>query len=294
MDLTESVYKVAFGPVMTAKLPPGDSRWRWFNGSFENVELRQDEIAARLYAGQPITTQHSNHWRTSANYLAGQHLGLDFDTCDKDSAISTILKDPFVRKHASIVHSTISHSPDQPRTRVIFLLDTPIQQAKNYCLAASALLWVFGSADRQCKDAARYFYGGKPGACEMEWLANELPLDLIKDLIKRYQQTGMQARRQAQRRYEPNSVDECEVVDALRHIDAWGIGYDEWLAVLMAIHSEFPGANGEAIAEQWAQGADGEVTQKWRGFHSDGSTSGRVGIGTLFKMAKDCGWSRES
>lgn len=291
-DVAEHTYKVAFGPAMAEKLPPGDPRWPTFNAAFENLDLRQDQIAAKLYAGHPITTQHANHWRHSKNYLLGQHLGLDFDSCDKGATIAQIIKDPFIHKYAAIVHSTISHTPDSPRSRVIFLLDTPIHQAKNYCQAAAALLWVFSSADRQCKDAARFFYGGRPGACEMEWLGNELPLLLVKDLIKRYQETGARALRQAQRHYEPNSADEREVMGALRHIDAWDIAYDEWVSLLMAIHAEFPGDNGLAIAEAWAQGRDGEVAQKWRSFNAAGNVSGRVGIGTLFAMAKDRGWER--
>jgi len=292
MDAFDNTYKVAFGPVMTDKLPYGDSRWSWFNSSFENLQLKQDEIASRIYDGRPITTQHANHWRKTENYLMGQHIGIDFDTEDKRSTLPTLCKDPFVNKYGAMVYTTPSHTPDKPRARVLFLLDTPIQQATNYALAATALLWVFSSADRQCKDAARFFYGGRPGACEIEWLANELPLDLIKDLIRRYQNTGKQAQRQLQRRYEPTTTEESDVVAALRHIDAWGISYDEWLSILMAIHAEFPGDNGLSMANAWAQGRDGEVERKWRGFNAQGNVSGRVGIGTLFAMAKDRGWVR--
>jgi hypothetical protein len=128
----------------------------------------------------------------------------------------------------------------------------------------------------------------------MEWLANDLPLNLVKDLIRRYQQTGQQTRRQMQTRYDPQSTDERDVVSALKSIDAWGIGYDEWLAVLMAIHAAFPGDNGLAIADAWAQGRDGEVERKWRGFNANGNTSGRVGVGTLFAMAKRNGWERQN
>jgi hypothetical protein len=291
---TSATYRVAVGPVLTGKIPYGDSYWPKFNGSFENHEIPALDIANAVYMGHPITTWHKDHWRHSKNYQLGQHLGIDFDTEDGRSSLPQLMKDPFIAKHAAFLYTTPSHTPDKPRARAIFLLDTPIHQAKNYVLAASALLWIFGTADRQCKDAVRFFYGGKPGACEMEWLANELSLDLLKDLIRRYQETGARVRRQLQRRYEPCNADEREVVDALRHIDAWGIAYDEWVAVLMAIHSEFPGENGIAIADAWADGKQGEVAQKWRSFDAQGNTTGRVGIGTLFQMAKEHGWERQT
>lgn len=283
-------FKVAFGPVQQRKIPYGSSYWPTFNASFENVEQDQLHIAEALYNGCPITTWHKDHWRTGENYLYGQHLGMDFDTCDERSALTTLAKDPFIAAHGAILYTTPSHTPDAPRGRAIFLLDIPIHQAANYVLAASALLWLFGSADRQCKDAVRFFYGGRPGACEMDWLGNVLSLDVIKDLIKRYQQTGMQTRRQMRRDYKPRNTDEREVAEALKYIDPWKLDYDGWLAVLMALHSEFP--DNLAMAETWGDGKPGEVESKWKGFKANGNVSGRVGIGTLFALAKERGWQR--
>ncbi len=287
-----STYHVAVGPVLGAKIPYGDPYWHTFNGSFRNQELPQVEIAAALYEGHAITTCCDPQWRKAENYHLGQHIGLDFDTEDERSTIGRLLKDPFISKHASIIYTTPSHTPDKPRARVIFLLDTPIHQAKNYAMAATALLWVFGAADRQCKDPVRFFYGGKPGACEMEWPGHELPLSLVKDLIRRYQATGNNARRQTQRQYPQGSADQQEIVAALRHLDPWAIEYDQWVAVLMAIHSEMPGPDGLALAETWADGKPYEVEHKWKSFARDGNSSGRVTIGTLFALAKEHGWER--
>ncbi len=285
-------YKVALGPVLQAKIPANDPYWPTFNASFSNLELRAPELAGQLFDGHPVTTWHKHHWRVTSNYLCGQHLGIDFDTEDARSTLPVLLRDPFIAKYASILYTTPSHTPDAPRARVLFLLDTPIMQPKNYALAASALLWMFGTADRQCKDAARFFYGGKPGACEMEYLGHALPLALVKDLIARYQKTGAQAHRHATRQYTPGTADEREIVDALAAIPAWDIDYADWLNVLMAIHSALPGMNGLAIAEAWADGKPGEVAQKWRGFHTEGNATGRVTIATVFKLARDHGWQR--
>ncbi len=80
----------------------------------------------------------------------------------------------------------------------------------------------------------------------------------------------------------------------MRHIPPWGIEYQEWLSVLMAIHSEFPGNNGLAIAESWGQGVDNEITRKWKSFKSSGNTAGTVTLGTLFELAKQNGWQRQT
>ena len=287
-----NTYHVALGPILTSKIPPGDKYWYEFNGSFKNTELPQLDIASALYDGHAITTCCDPQWRKTENYQQGQHIGLDFDTEDQRSTITTLMKDTFISKYASIIYTTPSHTPDKPRARVIFLLDTPIKQAKNYTLSAASLLWIFGAADRQCKDPVRFFYGGKPGSTEMEWLNNELPLPLVRDLIGRYQKTGATTRRQTQRQYSPSSTDERQISDALKFINPWRLNYDEWVAVLMAIHSEL-GAGGLSLATSWGDGQPGEIEQKWRGFDTSGNVSGRIGIGTLFALAKDGGWERE-
>jgi hypothetical protein len=284
-------YHIAIGPVLQSKLPPGDPYWITLNGSFKNTMLSQDMVASELYDGHAITTCCDPQWRKADNFQCGQHIGLDFDTEDKRSTIPALMKDSFVAKYASIIYTTPSHTPEKPRARVIFLLDAPIYQAKNYTLATSSLLWIFGTADRQCKDPVRFFYGGKPGEVEMEWLGNELPLALMHDLITRYQSTGNATRKIAQRKYEPGTTDEHKITNALQHLDPWKLNYDEWVNILMALHSEL-GDAGLSMALSWADGKPNEVEQKWRGFNANGNASGRVGIGTLFALAKQHGWKQ--
>lgn len=281
-------YKISFSTMTPeAKLQHGDPTWGQFNASFDNVEMDQVEIIDMIYHGHPFTTWHKDQWRHSKNYLAGQHLGLDWDTEDERSTIPFLMKDSFVRKYGFLIYTTPSHRPEAPRARVVFLLDVAIQQAKNYAAAASALLWLFGSADRQCKDPCRFFYGSKN--CDMEWLGQTLPLEKLKDIIKQYEASGALAKRIATSRAYTPTTDQQEVADALKVIPAWGIEYDEWVKVLMGIHQAF-GNDGLALAESWAQGVDKEVERKWRSFNQNGNTAGTVTLNTVFKMARDRGW----
>lgn len=281
-------YKIAFSTMApTAKIPPGDPIWQQFNGSFRNQELDQVGILDLIYHGHPFTTWHKDNWRHSKNYLCGQHIGLDHDSEDERSTLPHLLKDPFIKKYAALVYTTPSHTPEAPRARVVFLLDTPIMQAKNYASAASALLWLFGSADRQCKDAARFFYGSHN--CDMEWLGQTLPLEKLKTIMQQYQASGQLAKRIATAKDYKPTADQQEVADALKSIPPWGIEYDEWLKILMGIHQAF-GDAGLGLAESWAQGLDGEVTRKWRSFKQNGNPEGIVTLNTVFRMARDRGW----
>ena len=64
------------------------------------------------------------------------------------------------------------------------------------------------------------------------------------------------------------------------------------MRVLMGLHAEF-GDSALGLAESWADGGDGEVRRKWRGFRSDGNAAGHVGVGTVYAIAKRFGWQRD-
>lgn len=284
-----TTYRVAVNRhSLNRKLPHGDPFWPVFNASFENLELEPFDLGRMIYDGHAFTTWHSNNWRHSKNFLLGQHLALDFDTEDQRSTLPVLMADRFIGRYASLLYTTPSHTPEKPRTRVVFLLDTPIQQAKNYTLAAQALIWSFGFADSACKDPARSWWGSL--RCEMEIPYHELPLEVVKRQIAQFQEAGRRKQKPAPREWH-STPDQAEVADALRVIPPQDIDYDEWVAVLMAIHREF-GEAGLSLAENWADGAPGEVPQKWRSFNASGNVAGVVGLGTVFALAQRFGWSR--
>ena len=211
-----STYKIAIsGMALDGKLPPGDARWRDFNGSFRNMELLKSDIAAMVNDGHAFTTWHANQWRASENYQLGQHLALDFDAGTEASSIPKLAGDVFVRQYAALVYSTPSSLPEAPKSRVLFVLDTPIMQAKNYVLATRALLWLFGGADPKCKDPCRFFYGSM--GCDAAFLNRVLPLDKVKEIIKQYLATGAEAKAKQERPAEIPTFD----ADADRLVRYW-------------------------------------------------------------------------
>ena len=162
-------------------------------------------------------------------------------------------------------------------------------QAANYALAAAALLWVFGTADRKCKDAVRFFYGSK--GCQFEYFNQVLPLDAIKKLIAQYQESGGKEKHKAISKDYHAPATQQEVADALKFIPPWQIQYDEWVSVLMAIHAEF-GEGGYPLAEAWGDGKQGEIEVKWRSFKAGGNVAGAVTVASIFGLAKRFGWSK--
>lgn len=178
---------------LDGKIPPGDARWSQFNGSFRNLEILKSDLAAMIDDGHAFTTWHRNGWRNSENYELGQHLALDFDAGTTDSSIPWLSSDKFIQQYGALIYSTPSHTPEAPKSRVVFVLDTPIMQAKNYVLATRSLLWLFGTADAKCKDPCRFFYGSMH--CESVFFNRVLPLDKVREIIGQYTASGEQEMR---------------------------------------------------------------------------------------------------
>lgn len=81
-----------------------------------------------------------------------------------------------------------------------------------------------------------------------------------------------------------------EVRELLAFIPPRGDYKDDWLTVLAAVHSLYPGPEGVALCEEWSPGHPGEVERKFRSFGHYRGQRGPAGVGTLYHLAKLHGW----
>jgi hypothetical protein len=166
------------------KIEKGDiPAWRTFNGSFRNVEIPPLEFVRLVKRGYAYTAQHSGY-RHSDNFVAAQHLGLDFDTEDPRSTFEMILEDEFISKYVAFLHTTPSHTSEKPRARAVFLLEEPVFVKDKYAELAEALVFYFNAVDGSCKDPARFFYGAKD--CDIKWVGNTFDRTAARIVLKKY------------------------------------------------------------------------------------------------------------
>lgn len=62
--------------------------------------------------------------------------------------------------------------------------------------------------------------------------------------------------------------------------------YDDWLKILMSVHSEYPDSDGVSLIESWSPGFAGEVEAKFKSFKRSDIT-----INTLFYYARQHGYT---
>jgi hypothetical protein len=81
----------------------------------------------------------------------------------------------------------------------------------------------------------------------------------------------------------------AKAAQALQHISP-DCDYDQWIEIGQALHSEF-GEQGCSLWDTWSQGGTKyqgtkDIEVHWKSFHQGKG----VGLGTLYKHAKDAGW----
>lgn len=151
-----------------------------FNGTFTNVEIFPTDLLEKITSGYAYTTQH-DRYRHSDFFICGQHLALDFDTEDYRSTFEYLLKNDFILDYATFLHTTPSHTAENPRCRVVFLLDKAIYDKDEYAELAVSLVEYFKGVDRKCKDPGRFFYGAK--GADSKWVGNTLALEKASEIL---------------------------------------------------------------------------------------------------------------
>lgn len=127
---------------------------------FQNYLLTQKQLADEINLGHAFTTQHEGR-RLQENFTAAQHIALDFDKASREQ-MEEILADEVVKNYYGIFYHTPSSTPEQPKFRIIFQLQQPVEVAGAYRKLVEAFIWRFSAtADGSCKDPCRLFYGSQ-------------------------------------------------------------------------------------------------------------------------------------
>jgi hypothetical protein len=97
--------------------------------------------------------------RSNASWQEQWVFALDFDK--KTPPIEYILaRCKEYDLYPQVYYETFSHTPEEPRYRVVFFLDQPIRDKKDFKHVLKTLFKIFPEADKSCSDQSRYFFGG--------------------------------------------------------------------------------------------------------------------------------------
>lgn len=294
----------AINPNTTEKIGKDHPRKWWYNNSFENREFDTlRDLMIQVYRGHPYCAQHHHinqpyvkrdgtegktAFRHSKNFWRCNVVSIDFDGETEACSIPSLMMDPLIMVHGGALYSTVSSRPEAPRTRVVFETEEVIEDPDYYRALNESLFYSYRMADQGAKDACRIFAGSLN--CEVCMVGGRLRKAHCDALVASYVRYEMEKLQKTQERrrdaLEHGGEDIKTTQEALKYLDGETLSYPDYLKILSAIWSQFPGPDGEALAEDWAgERRKSEVSYKWQnGFN------GSITILTLFWMARQNGW----
>lgn len=123
----------------------------WASEEFTVDELI-DLVAVK---GCAFSAQYREGYRKASNFQCAGVLAADIDD---DMSIDVAVNHEWISRHASFLYTTASHTEDDPRFRLVFTLERPLADSKDYANALRGLALKVGG-DTSVSDGARQFYG---------------------------------------------------------------------------------------------------------------------------------------
>lgn len=170
--------KIAFCTKIDFKPEQGDTTTHnIIAGSFENLDLTVQEVAEYIDKGYAFSAHHRNR-RKDSNFLRTGFIAVDIDYGWQQEDLLAL---PFVKNYVAIVYTTVSHTPQAHRLRVLMELEEEITDQTRLRRLVTGAIKFFGG-DKACKSACQMFYGSK--GCAPFVIGKILTKEQIERLIK--------------------------------------------------------------------------------------------------------------
>ncbi|MCJ2122404.1 hypothetical protein [Methylobacterium sp. J-077] len=174
MTTTVKRLDVAFNPLLIDKNIAGDAGL--FSHGFENVSVTPGEFAERIRRGQGYCAQLKGA-RNEANFLATNVASVDID---HGLTIEDAHDSPLIQQHGLLFYTTVRHTQDHHRIRVLFELGVTITDSRVMRRINRGLARRLGG-DMAATDPARLFYGHR--GAQVCHVGGTIGPELMKELI---------------------------------------------------------------------------------------------------------------
>jgi hypothetical protein len=168
--MASRLLKLSVNPTLIDKTIPGSH-------GFESSEFSIEDLAEAVQLGCAFSYQFLGDIRRSVNFKATDILAIDIDA---GMTLDEAMGNDIVKRYASLIYTTASHSPDRHRFRLVFALPRTITDGKELRAATRSLARRLGG-DMSAIDPARVFYGSTN--CKYEICGSEISTEFLTDLI---------------------------------------------------------------------------------------------------------------
>lgn len=170
-------YPVSVQPDIIDK--PDEVARRRLGRGWISFELSEAEIVDNVRDGRPLAPQYRGGNRKTGNFIRAGFLAADID---RGMTLEVARDHPFVQHHAALIHTTVSHTAERHRLRIVFLLGEPILNAGDWADAQLGVALKMGS-DASVTDGGRLFFGASNATIVQ--IGRTMPPAVVADLVAR-------------------------------------------------------------------------------------------------------------
>ncbi|MDD3236664.1 MAG: hypothetical protein PHV37_01030 [Candidatus Gastranaerophilales bacterium] len=206
------------------------------NKCFVNQNGTAQKLANAINEGFAFWAKcQQNKTRNKKIFISSEVLVLDFDN---GYSLKEAYENNFIKKYATIIYKTPSHTEENNRFRVIFEIELPIKNQEAYENAIRGLLKIFPQADSACSDCSRLFYDSKGSNPEVfeKFIPKEIISELIESGRQSYINKDSKNDSDKENDFDKNIYTKEKIEEMLSYIEQ-DPGYEYWRNIVWAIAS---------------------------------------------------------
>jgi hypothetical protein len=150
-----------------------------FKRGFNKSCLTLHEILEVVQSGGAISFVYKDGKRSVANFEGANFLAVDVD---QGLTYKEAISHPVVKKYCGLIYTTASHTKEENKFRLLFVLPRTLTDPVEVRAASRALSRTL-SGDMSTTDAARMFFGSK-GCVAKVWSSKRISLEYLAQLIE--------------------------------------------------------------------------------------------------------------
>lgn len=213
---------------------PDKQEYAEIQASYRNVMLDPFGIIDAVCRGAAFTAQHEPEVRRREHWKVAQYVAVDLEN-DPGAALDRLEALPFFAAYCTFAYTTMSHTPEQPRSRAVFLLERPIANSERWQYVARAVSEMFiPASDPASWDLSRSFLGNPNG--DLRLYGNWLPHTIAEMLADTRQTMELARQRDRAARYQSPMHDGTPSPDVYfesqAHADHDAL-FDRWLHTMV-------------------------------------------------------------
>ena len=187
------------------------------NSSLVSETISPLDLVMLVTEGKSYGNQAVRVTGQPSKFVAGNVISVDLEG-SQSCALDIATQENIFQDFGLFAYTTMSHTEEEPRCRLVFAMEKPVKDASDYRMIARSLCGAWGmDVDKGSWEPFRLFLGNPNG--KLQWHGNVLPEDIYRQMLREAKRREKDREEELKARYqESEGKAESFVEYALRTV----------------------------------------------------------------------------